>query len=84
MFVAEDDPGLLRAITDLLAGRGYMLNAPSKVAICFVRFQDFPSYFQLIKPTNSSPVRAGEFPPDFSDFICCRPLVFPVYAGALS
>ena len=30
MFVVEDDPGLLRAITELLAGRGHMLNAPSK------------------------------------------------------
>jgi DNA-binding response OmpR family regulator len=29
MFVVEDDPGLLRAITELLAGRGYLLNAPS-------------------------------------------------------
>ena len=30
MFVVEDDPGLLRAITDLLGGRGYLLNAPSR------------------------------------------------------
>ena len=28
MFVVEDDPGLVRAVTELLAGRGYMLNAP--------------------------------------------------------
>ena len=30
MFVVEDDPGLLRAITDLLGGRGYLLNAPNR------------------------------------------------------
>jgi DNA-binding response OmpR family regulator len=26
MFLVEDDPGLVRAITDLLAGRGYMVD----------------------------------------------------------
>jgi DNA-binding response OmpR family regulator len=30
MFVVEDDPRLVQAITELLAGRGYMLNGPSK------------------------------------------------------
>ena len=39
MFVVEDDPGLLRAITDLLAGRGYMLNAPSKDPAELSRFR---------------------------------------------
>jgi DNA-binding response OmpR family regulator len=29
MFLVEDDPGLVRAITDLLAGRGYMVNGTS-------------------------------------------------------
>jgi DNA-binding response OmpR family regulator len=29
MFLVEDDPGLLRAITDLLAGRGYMVHGTS-------------------------------------------------------
>lgn len=33
MFVVEDDPGLVRAITELLAGRGYMLNGPSRNVI---------------------------------------------------
>jgi two-component system response regulator VicR len=32
MFVVEDDPWLLQAITELLAGRGYMLNGPAKNA----------------------------------------------------
>jgi DNA-binding response OmpR family regulator len=26
MFLVEDDPGLVRAITDLIAGRGYLVN----------------------------------------------------------
>ena len=29
MFLVEDDPGLVRAITDLLAGRGYLVNGVS-------------------------------------------------------
>src|SRR5207244_3783571 len=29
MFLVEDDPGLVRAITDLLAGRGYLVNGDS-------------------------------------------------------
>jgi len=29
MFVVEDDPGLVRAITELLAGRGYLVNGAS-------------------------------------------------------
>lgn len=31
MFVVEDDPGLVRAITDLLGGRGYLVNGASGV-----------------------------------------------------
>jgi len=30
MFLVEDDPGLVRAITDLLAGRGYLVDAASQ------------------------------------------------------
>ena len=30
MFLVEDDPGLVRAITDLLAGRGYLVNGASQ------------------------------------------------------
>jgi len=30
MFLVEDDPGLVRAITDLLGGRGYLVNAESQ------------------------------------------------------
>ncbi len=30
MFLVEDDPGLVRAITDLLAGRGYLVDGPSE------------------------------------------------------
>jgi DNA-binding response OmpR family regulator len=35
MFLVEDDPGLLRAITDLLAGRGYMVNGSQLSAFRF-------------------------------------------------
>ena len=30
MFVVEDDPSLVRAITELLAGRGYLVNGDSR------------------------------------------------------
>lgn len=30
MFLVEDDPGLVRAISDLVAGRGYLINAARK------------------------------------------------------
>jgi DNA-binding response OmpR family regulator len=33
MFLVEDDPGLVRAVTDLLAGRGYMVNGDSDAGI---------------------------------------------------
>jgi DNA-binding response OmpR family regulator len=39
MFVVEDDPGLLRAITELLGGRGYMLNAPSNDVTEIAKFR---------------------------------------------
>ena len=30
MFLVEDDPGLVRAITDLIGGRGYLVNSGTR------------------------------------------------------
>jgi DNA-binding response OmpR family regulator len=30
MFVVEDDPGLVRAVTDLIGGRGYLVNGATE------------------------------------------------------